>query len=94
MEASGTVTPKPTTEELRLALCALYLICGTSTKCHAPMEAIAAKTRRDLRGAVPKALRRLAAMGLVWVKSHGPGRRSYGLTKEGARLATEICGED
>lgn len=87
------MTSKPTMEELRLALCALYLICGSSTRCHAPPEAIAAKARRDLRGAIPKALRRLAAEGLAWEKSHGPGRRSYGLTREGVRLAKELCSE-
>ena len=76
MEAPGGVTPKPTREELRLALCALYLLCGSSTRCHAPPEAVAAKARRDLRGSIPRALRRLAAMGLVWEKSHGPGRKS------------------
>jgi len=88
-----SVTPKPTIEELRLALCALYLICDLSTKCHAPLEAIAAKARRDLRGSIHKALRRLVAMGLVWEKSHAPGRRSYGLTREGTRVAKELCGD-
>ena len=85
------MTPKPTVEELRLALCALYTICGPSTRCHAPPEAVASKARRDLRGAIPRALRRLAAMGLAWEKSHGPGRRSYGLTKQGVELAKQLC---
>ena len=88
------MTPRPTLEELRLALCALYALCGASTRCHAPPEAVAKKIARHLRGAAPRALRRLAAMGLAWEKTHAPGRRSYGLTKKGVELAKQLCGED
>jgi len=86
------VTPKPTHEALHAVLCALHRLCGSSTRCHVPPEAIAHRLPREARGIVPKALRRLAAIGLVWEKSHGPGRRSYGLTREGAVKAREICG--
>ena len=87
------MTPKPAWRQLLRILCILYTFCGTSTKCHVPPEAVARKLPRDKRDLAPKTLRRLVALGLAWEKSHGPGRRSYGLTREGVRLAKELCGE-
>ena len=86
-----SVTPKPPPYMLRTALCALYALCGSSTKCHVPPEAVASRVPRDTRGLIPKALRRLVAIGLVWEKTHGPGRRSYGLTKQGVEFARRLC---
>ncbi|BES82744.1 hypothetical protein [Pyrodictium abyssi] len=77
------MTPKPPPYMLRAVLCALYSLCGASTKCHIPPEAVARRLPREARGMASKALRRLVAMGLAWEKSHAPGRRSYGLTKKG-----------
>ena len=88
------MTPKPPPYMLRAALCALYALCGASTKCHVPPEAVAHRVPREMRGHIPKALKRLVAMGLVWEKTHGPGRRSYGLTKKGVIEAREVCGEE
>ena len=87
------MVPKPTPEALHAVLCALHRLCGASTRCHVPPEAVTRKLPPELRGQAARALRRLAAMGLVWVKTHGPGRRSYGLTREGVRLAKQLCGE-
>ena len=88
------MTPKPTARQLLRVLCILYALCGASTHCHVPPEAVARKLPREKRDQAPKTLRRLAAMGLAWEKTHGPGRRSYGLTREGARLAKQLCGEE
>ncbi len=87
------MNPRPTRQQLVRVLCGLYVLCGPSIHCHVPAEAVAATLPRHERGIVSKALRRLVALGLVWEKSHGPGRKSYGLTREGVRLAREICGE-
>ena len=84
--------PRPGWRQLVRVLCILYAFCGTSTRCHVPREAVASRVPGELRGTVYKALRRLVNLGLVWEKSHGPGRRGYGLTKEGVRLARELCG--
>ena len=86
------MVPKPTSAQLARVLCGLYAVCGASTKCHAPPEAVAATLPRHERGTVAKTLRRLVVMGLAWEKTHGPGRKSYGLTREGVQLAREICG--
>jgi len=83
-----------TPRQLTRILCILYALCGASTKCHVPPEAVAHRLPREARGMVPKALRRLAAMGLAWEKTHGQGRRSYGLTKEGVELAKQLCPGD
>ena len=85
------MTPKPTPRQLTRILCILYAFCEASTKCHVPPEAVAHKLPREARGITHKALKRLVAMGLVWEKTHGPGRRSYGLTREGVELARQIC---
>lgn len=85
------MAPKPTREQLRITLCILYRLCRGSAKCHVPPEAVAAKLPRDRRDAAHRALRRLVAMGLAWEKTHGPGRRSYGLTKQGVELAKQLC---
>jgi len=85
------MTPKPTLETIHATLCALYRLCGASTRCHMPQEAVTRKLPLELRGLAAKALKRLVAMGLVWEKTHGPGRRSYGLTREGVELARQIC---
>ena len=86
------MVPKPTWRQLLRILCILQSYCGSSTSCHVPLEAVAQKLPREKRDLAPKALRRLVAMGLAWEKSHGPGRRSYGLTREGAGLAKQLCG--
>jgi len=88
------VTPKPTPRQLLRILCILHALCGSSTKCHVPPEAIAHRLPREARGTVAKALRRLTAKGLVWEKPHGPGRKSYGLTRKGVRTAEQLCGSE
>ncbi|BES81920.1 hypothetical protein [Pyrodictium abyssi] len=89
---ASPLVARPRREQLRIALCALYRICGLSTRCHVPPEAVA-RLPREARGIAAKALKRLVALGLAWEKTHGPGRRSYGLTKKGVELARELCGE-
>ncbi len=79
--------------DLIRALCIIYLLCGESTHCHVPLEAVESKVPGHERGKVKKALRELVARGLVYEKSHGKGRRSYGLAREGVRKASLYCRE-
>lgn len=70
-------------------LCGLYRLCGDTTHCHIPGEAIARKLPRHDRGKAWKALRQLERQGLVYRKG---GTDSYGLTREGLERAREACG--
>ena len=79
--------------DLVRTLCIIYLLCGGSTHCHVPLEAVESKVPGHERGRIKKALRELIAEGLVYEKRHGKGRRSYGLTGEGIRRAHIHCRE-
>ena len=83
--------PKPTKQEIIAVLCALYIVCGESIHCHKRPETIRKKVSIKIgTKTVKRALEILCNQGLVW--RHG-GRNTYGLTKEGIRLAKMICRE-
>ncbi|MEB3860635.1 MAG: hypothetical protein GSR84_00260 [Desulfurococcales archaeon] len=77
-------------DTLRRTLCSLYQICGDSTHCHVPGEAIAGKAPKHERGQIWRALKKLVRQGLVYRKG---GTDSYGLTREGLERAREECME-
>ena len=77
--------------DLVRTLCIIYLLCNGSTRCHVPLEAVESKVPGHERGRVKKALRELVKKGLVYEKTHGKGRRSYGLTREGVGKANLYC---
>ncbi len=77
--------------DLIRVLCIIYLLCGGSTWCHVPLEAIESKVPGHDRGKIKKIVRKLVTKGLVYEKSHGKGRKSYGLTKEGVKMVLTYC---
>ncbi len=79
-------------QTLRETLCALYLLCGPTTKCRVPREAIMRRLHPTLRGLTAKALKELQHQGLIY-KAGGKGK-TYGLTREGVRRALEECREE
>ncbi len=85
------MTPRVEPEHLQAVLCSLYRLCGESTRCHVPGEAITRTLPKHQRGAAWKALKQLVRQGLVYRKG---GTDSYGLTREGLERAREACLEE
>ncbi len=82
-------------DDMIAVVCAIYKRCGyrASIHCHLPLEAVLSEFPPWLRGYYKKVLRKCVSKGLVYEKHHGKGRRSYGLTREGVRLALAYCGQ-
>ena len=74
---------------LERVLCTLYLLTGDTTHARYPLEAIASKFRRDIRGLVREALEELRRRGLIY-RAGGKGK-TYGLTRRGLEKAREAC---
>ena len=83
------MTPRVEPEHLQAVLCALYRLCGPTTKCHVPGEAVARKLPKHMRGVTWKALEELRRRGLVYQKG---GTESYGLIRKGVNVAREMPG--
>ncbi|MCE4624955.1 MAG: hypothetical protein F7C35_03715 [Desulfurococcales archaeon] len=85
------MTPRVEPEYLQAVLCTLYRICGPTTKCHIPGEAVARMLPKHMRGIAWKVLEELRRRGLAYQKG---STNSYGLTQKGVRRALLECSEE
>jgi len=53
-------------KDLIKVLCIIYLLCGATTKCHIPLEAITSKVPRHKRGKIKKIIKELVVRGLIY----------------------------
>ena len=81
-------------EGIIAVICRIYYLCGESTKCHMPREAVTRRLLPYNGKEARKYLGKAVNQGYIYEERHEKGRRSYGLTKKGLRKAREACREE
>ena len=83
------MSKKPLTGPEIATLVALFYATNGSIHAHVPKQAVQAHFRRDLRGVVPKELKRLMRKGYAF-KHPTRGGMTYGITERGIKKLREM----